>query len=70
MIASIMVTVGMSITLWSLISLRLHYSVRGRANRARRQRERDRSNAEFRASNGEHLPRQEREALDLPDWTG
>lgn len=40
--------------------------------RARRQTwrwQRDRNNALYRASNGEHLPRREREKYDLPDWT-
>lgn len=31
--------------------------------------ERHRAHALFRASNGEHLTRLEREQFDLPDWT-
>ena len=41
-----------------------------RARRAKRRFEEARHKAMFRASNGERLPRQEREALSLPDWTG
>jgi hypothetical protein len=43
-------------------------SYRKRANR--RAWERARFDAEFRASNGEHLTRVEREQYQLPDWTG
>jgi hypothetical protein len=43
---------------------------RYRAYRARCRYERARLAALVRASNGERLPRLEREALDLPDWTG
>lgn len=32
--------------------------------------ERDRLRAECRATNGERLPRLERQEYDLPDWTG
>jgi hypothetical protein len=41
-----------------------------RAWAARRAWEKHRLNALVRASNGEHLPRLEREQFDLPDWTG
>jgi hypothetical protein len=37
---------------------------------AKRRYEKARDDALVRASNGEHLPRKEREELDLPDWTG
>jgi hypothetical protein len=42
---------------------------RYRARRDRRRWERERLRALVRASNGEHLPRLERERLNLPDWT-
>jgi hypothetical protein len=41
-----------------------------KAWRERVRYEKARDNAMFRASNGEHLPRLEREQLNLPDWTG
>lgn len=40
-----------------------------RARAARRQWERHRHDALVRASNGERLPRLEREEFNLPDWT-
>lgn len=43
---------------------------RWQEKRAARRFEIARQEAMFRATNGERLPRLEREALNLPDWTG
>lgn len=43
---------------------------RWKKRRAKAAWDKERNNAMVRASNGEHLPRQEREMYDLPDWTG
>lgn len=42
---------------------------KNRLTRSRRRWEQERVNAIVRASQGEHLPRLEREYYELPDWT-